>query len=59
MNSALSRPDGEGKYASEGITLGYRHLCFIDLSNEGHQSMSNEDGTLVLVFNGAYGISNL
>ena len=34
------------------ITLGHRRLSIIDLSEAGHQPMSNEDGTVWIVFNG-------
>lgn len=44
-------PDDEGFYASENIGLAMRRLSIIDLSS-GHQPMSNEDGTLWIVFNG-------
>jgi len=32
--------------------LGHRRLSIIDLSSAGHQPMSNEDGTIWIVFNG-------
>ncbi len=44
-------PDSEGKFVDEGIALGFRRLSIIDLA-EGDQPMFNEDGSLVLVFNG-------
>jgi asparagine synthase (glutamine-hydrolysing) len=44
-------PDDEGYYFSHGVGLGFRRLSIIDLSG-GRQPMSNEDGTLQLVFNG-------
>lgn len=34
-----------------GVALGFRRLSIIDLAG-GHQPMSNEDGSIVLVFNG-------
>src|SRR6185503_4492267 len=34
------------------VGLGHRRLTIIDLSEAGHQPMTNEDGTLQLVFNG-------
>jgi asparagine synthase (glutamine-hydrolysing) len=34
------------------MSLAFRRLAIIDLSENGHQPMFNEDGTLVLVFNG-------
>lgn len=47
-------PDDSGTYVSADrrAGLGFRRLSIIDLSAAGHQPMSNEDGTLWLVFNG-------
>src|SRR5579872_4749532 len=47
-------PDDEGVYLSRDrrLGLGFRRLSIIDLSSTGHQPMSNEDGTLWIVFNG-------
>lgn len=45
-------PDDEGIYVKENIGLGHRRLSIIDLSPAGHQPMSNEDGTVWIVFNG-------
>jgi asparagine synthase (glutamine-hydrolysing) len=45
-------PDQSGIFSAEGITLGHRRLSIIDLSEQGRQPMTNEDGTLQLVFNG-------
>jgi len=44
-------PDDEGYYVSGPIGLGFRRLAIIDL-NSGHQPISNEDGTVWIVFNG-------
>ena len=44
-------PDDEGFYVSGGVGLGMRRLSIIDLST-GHQPISNEDGTVWIVFNG-------
>ncbi len=44
-------PDDEGVYTSGGIGLGMRRLSIIDLAT-GHQPLSNEDGTVWIVFNG-------
>jgi asparagine synthase (glutamine-hydrolysing) len=45
-------PDGEGTEIRGSIGLVYRRLAIIDLSDDGLQPMTNEDGTLWLVFNG-------
>ena len=47
-------PDDSGAYLDDaaGLALGYRRLAIIDLSPAGHQPMSNEDGSVWLVFNG-------
>ncbi len=47
-------PDDEGFYVGDGApsaALGFRRLSIIDLAG-GHQPIFNEDGTMVLVFNG-------
>jgi asparagine synthase (glutamine-hydrolysing) len=44
-------PDDQGFYVSGQIGLGFRRLSIIDLSG-GHQPLSNEDGTVWVVFNG-------
>lgn len=53
MNSSLERrgPDDEGYYVSDHVGLAMRRLSIIDL-NGGAQPVSNEDGTLWIVFNG-------
>lgn len=53
MTSALKHrgPDGSGAYVSERAGLGHRRLSIIDLRG-GAQPITNEDGTLHLVFNG-------
>ncbi|MFM2093732.1 MAG: Asparagine synthetase 1 [Planctomycetota bacterium] len=40
-----------GTDAASGVALGFRRLSIIDLST-GHQPMSNEDGSVWVVFNG-------
>jgi asparagine synthase (glutamine-hydrolysing) len=49
---AYRGPDDEGIYISSPVALGHRRLSIIDLSPAGHQPMSNEDGSIWLVFNG-------
>jgi asparagine synthase (glutamine-hydrolysing) len=55
-------PDDEGIYISKvtdsgarqqsGVGLGHQRLSIIDLSDAGRQPMSNEDGTIWIVYNG-------
>src|SRR5882724_6464693 len=44
-------PDDEGFYLSGPVGLGHRRLSIIDLE-AGHQPMTNEDGSIWVVFNG-------
>jgi len=44
-------PDDDGYYLSGQVGLGFRRLSIIDLAG-GHQPLSNEDGTVWIVFNG-------
>jgi len=44
-------PDDEGVYFSGPVGLGHRRLSIIDLAT-GHQPLSNEDGSIWVVFNG-------
>jgi asparagine synthase (glutamine-hydrolysing) len=44
-------PDDEGYYIKGQIGLGFRRLSIIDLSG-GHQPLSNEDGSIWIIFNG-------
>lgn len=70
MSSTLSHrgPDDEGVYISNkspqtdeiSVGLGHKRLSIIDLSPAGRQPMSNEDGSLQMVFNGEiYNFKNL
>jgi asparagine synthase (glutamine-hydrolysing) len=45
-------PDDSGSYIQNNVGLGFRRLAIIDLSPTGHQPMSNEDGTVWIIFNG-------
>jgi len=47
-------PDGAGNFISpdQRLGLGHRRLAIIDLSEKAAQPMSNEDGTLWVIFNG-------
>jgi asparagine synthase (glutamine-hydrolysing) len=53
MTTALAHrgPDGDGFHTEPGLGLGHRRLAIIDLAG-GHQPMANEDGSVVIVFNG-------
>lgn len=44
-------PDDEGVYIDGGCGIGMRRLSIVDLST-GHQPVSNEDGSVWVVFNG-------
>src|SRR5258708_1675564 len=45
-------PDGEGRHLDGPAALGHRRLSIIDLSDAAREPMTNEDGSLWLVFNG-------
>ena len=52
MNRIIHRgPDSSGIHSDENVTLGFRRLSIIGLEN-GSQPMYNEDGSIVIVFNG-------
>lgn len=44
-------PDSEGEFISENVALGFRRLSIIDLGG-GSQPIYNEDGSVVIVYNG-------
>jgi asparagine synthase (glutamine-hydrolysing) len=44
-------PDGDGFYCRDGIGLGHRRLAIVDLAT-GDQPMANEDGQVLVIFNG-------
>jgi len=44
-------PDDDGFFTQGGIGLGMRRLSIVDLAT-GHQPISNEDGSIWIVFNG-------
>ena len=44
-------PDSHGMFVDENICMGFRRLSIVDIS-DGDQPMFNEDGSLVLTFNG-------
>jgi asparagine synthase (glutamine-hydrolysing) len=45
-------PDGRGTHLDGPLGLGHRRLSIIDLSDDGRQPMSNEDGSVWVVLNG-------
>ena len=47
-------PDSDGTYISPqgNLGFGFRRLAIVDLSPAGNQPMTNEDGTVWIVFNG-------
>ena len=45
-------PDQHGCFVDSGVSLGHQRLSIIDLSEKGSQPMTNEDGSVVIVFNG-------
>jgi asparagine synthase (glutamine-hydrolysing) len=44
-------PDDDGSFVARGVALGMRRLSIIDVEG-GRQPVSNEDGTMRVVFNG-------
>jgi len=54
MSSVLAHrgPDDEGVYLKDNVGLAHKRLSIIDLTPAGHQPMSNEDGSIWIVFNG-------
>ncbi len=44
-------PDGDGFFVGDGVCLGNRRLAILDVPG-GAQPMSNEDGSVVVVYNG-------
>jgi asparagine synthase (glutamine-hydrolysing) len=45
-------PDSGGLYTDNNLSLGHRRLSIIDLSNAGRQPMYNEDGSVMIIYNG-------
>ena len=52
--SVESKHESDGRVENDGFEggFGHRRLSIIDLSEAAHQPMSNEDGSLWIVFNG-------
>jgi asparagine synthase (glutamine-hydrolysing) len=53
MNEAIAHrgPDGDGLHLEPGVALCHRRLAIIDLAT-GQQPLYNEDGSVVVVYNG-------
>jgi len=56
LNNMMGRiihrgPDSEGEFIGDDIALGFRRLSIIDLGG-GSQPIYNEDGSIVIVYNG-------
>jgi asparagine synthase (glutamine-hydrolysing) len=45
-------PEQEGFHISDGISIGHKRLCIIDLSDKGRQPIYNEDNTICITYNG-------
>jgi asparagine synthase (glutamine-hydrolysing) len=53
-------PNDSGVWQDPRVSLGHRRLSVIDLSPAGHQPMTNEDGAVILSYNGeVYNIMEL
>ena len=54
MNRSLKHrgPDDEGTYVDEQVSLGHLRLSIIDLSENGHQPMSDSSRRFYIVYNG-------
>ena len=54
MQRSLSHrgPDSQGTWTKESVGLAHTRLAIIDLSENGHQPMCNENGTVWIVYNG-------
>lgn len=45
-------PDGEGFFDDHGVSLGHCRLAILDLTDAGHQPMSDETGRYWITYNG-------
>ncbi|MEM4240132.1 MAG: asparagine synthase (glutamine-hydrolyzing) [Candidatus Woesearchaeota archaeon] len=45
-------PDQHGFYTDSKVSLGHRRLSIIDLSERARQPMENEDGSIIVIYNG-------
>ncbi|MCK5039969.1 MAG: asparagine synthase (glutamine-hydrolyzing) [Candidatus Aenigmarchaeota archaeon] len=54
MNKSIKHrgPDGDGFFLDDNISLGHVRLSILDLSEKGKQPMKDEEGELIVTFNG-------
>lgn len=54
MSEQIARrgPDDKGEFYDSPVMLGHRRLSIIDLSDQGHQPMTEVSGRFTIVFNG-------
>lgn len=54
MTSVIAHrgPDDHGHFIDGPVGLGFRRLSILDLSQNGHQPMQSDDGSLRIIFNG-------
>ena len=45
-------PEGEGFHVADGVSIGHKRLCILDLSGRGTQPLYNEDKTACVSYNG-------
>ncbi len=45
-------PEQEGFHVGDGVSLGHKRLCILDLSENGRQPIYNEDRTISIIYNG-------
>jgi asparagine synthase (glutamine-hydrolysing) len=45
-------PEQEGYHVGDGVSLGHKRLCILDVSERGRQPMYNEDGAICVTYNG-------
>jgi asparagine synthase (glutamine-hydrolysing) len=45
-------PEQEGFHVGDGVSLGHKRLCILDLSLKGRQPIYNEDNTICITYNG-------
>lgn len=45
-------PEQEGFHVKDGISIGHKRLRIIDLTEKGRQPLYNEDGNILVTFNG-------